>query len=210
MELVAKLRYMGRQYANGQAARGGGQQKHYLEEAADEIEALRAKAARWDAIETLIQVADKVAAQLTTPNASFSREPERSGGESAGSVCWAPTLEIGMTPVDLIADLRSRINPAYANQIGTESWERKLCADALEEQASAIDLLHSWEADAKARASLLEQHLRAVLEVARVWQPDYATKTDIDTLQYAQECADGKVTNAKVQARTEAHESGPE
>lgn len=41
MELIAKLRYMGRQYANGQAARGGGQQKHYLEEAADEIEILR-------------------------------------------------------------------------------------------------------------------------------------------------------------------------
>jgi hypothetical protein len=41
MELVAKLRYMGRQYANGQAARGGGQEKHYLEEAADEIERLR-------------------------------------------------------------------------------------------------------------------------------------------------------------------------
>ena len=130
-----------------------------------------------------------------TPNASFSREPERSGGESAGSVCWAPTLEIGMTPVDLIADLRSRINPAYANQIGTESWERKLCADALEEQASAIDLLHSWEAEAKARAGLLEQHLRAVLEVARVWQPDYATEMDRDTLRYAQECADGKVPN---------------
>lgn len=97
-----------------------------------------------------------------------------------------------MTPEDLIADLRSRINPAYANQIGTESWERKLCADALEEQASAIDLLHSWEADAKARASLLEQHLRAVLEVALTWQPAYATKMDRDTLQYAQECADGK------------------
>jgi len=103
-----------------------------------------------------------------------------------------------MTPVDLIADLRSRINPAYANQIGTESWERKLCADALEEQASAIDLLHSWEADAKARAGLLEQHLRAVLEVARVWQPDYATEMDRDTLRYAQECADGKVPNASM------------
>ena len=109
-----------------------------------------------------------------------------------------------MTPEDLIADLRSRINPAYANQIGTESWERKLCADALEEQASAIDLLHSWEADAKARASLLEQHLRAVLEVARVWQPDYATKTDIDTLQYAQECADGKVPNLEFRPGLEA------
>jgi hypothetical protein len=36
--LVAKLRYMGKQYAAGQVARGGSPQKHYLEEAADEIE----------------------------------------------------------------------------------------------------------------------------------------------------------------------------
>lgn len=43
MDLIAKLRYMGRQYSAGQAARGGGQQKHYLEEAADEIETLRAE-----------------------------------------------------------------------------------------------------------------------------------------------------------------------
>ena len=43
---------------------------------------------------------------------------------------------------DLIVDLRSRINPAYANQIGTESWERKLCADALEAQADEIDRLN--------------------------------------------------------------------
>lgn len=41
MDLIQKLRYMGRQYANGQEARGGGRQKHYLEEAADEIERLR-------------------------------------------------------------------------------------------------------------------------------------------------------------------------
>ena len=103
-----------------------------------------------------------------------------------------------MTPEDLIADLRSRINPAYANQIGTESWERKLCADALEEQASKIDLLHSWEANAQARAGLLEQHLRAVLEIARTWQPEYATKMDRDTLQYVLECVDGKVPNGEV------------
>ena len=51
-----------------------------------------------------------------------------------------------MTPEDLIADLRSRINPAYANQIGTESWERKLCADALEAQADEIERLRAmWE-----------------------------------------------------------------
>lgn len=37
-----------------------------------------------------------------------------------------------MSPSDLIDDLRSRINPAYANQIGTESYERRLCVEALE------------------------------------------------------------------------------
>jgi hypothetical protein len=38
MTLVETLRYMGRQYAAGQQARGGSTGKHYLEEAADEIE----------------------------------------------------------------------------------------------------------------------------------------------------------------------------
>lgn len=41
MDLIQRLRYMGRQYAAGQTARGGGAQKHYLEEAADELERLR-------------------------------------------------------------------------------------------------------------------------------------------------------------------------
>ena len=40
--LIKRLRYMGRQYSAGQYARGGGAQKHYLEDAADEIERLRA------------------------------------------------------------------------------------------------------------------------------------------------------------------------
>ena len=37
-----------------------------------------------------------------------------------------------MTPTELIDELRSRINPAYATQIGTESYERRICAEALE------------------------------------------------------------------------------
>lgn len=37
-----------------------------------------------------------------------------------------------MTPNDLIDDLRSRINPAYAATLGTDSYERRLCAEALE------------------------------------------------------------------------------
>lgn len=48
-----------------------------------------------------------------------------------------------MTPKELIADLRTRINPAYENQIGTDSWERKLCADALDKQAAEIQRLTS-------------------------------------------------------------------
>lgn len=44
-----------------------------------------------------------------------------------------------MSPSDLIDDLRSRINPAYANQIGTESYERRLCAEALEALIAELD-----------------------------------------------------------------------
>ena len=42
-ELKAKLRYMGRQYASGQQARGVIGSKHYLEESADAIEFLIAE-----------------------------------------------------------------------------------------------------------------------------------------------------------------------
>ena len=47
MDLVQKLRYMGKQYAAGHEARGGGAQKHYLEEAADELERLRKRDEQW-------------------------------------------------------------------------------------------------------------------------------------------------------------------
>jgi hypothetical protein len=40
--------------------------------------------------------------------------------------------------VDLIADLRSRINPTYATHIGTESYERRICVEALEAQQAEI------------------------------------------------------------------------
>lgn len=38
--LKKRLRYQGQQYANGQAARGGGRAPHMLEQAADRIEDL--------------------------------------------------------------------------------------------------------------------------------------------------------------------------
>lgn len=42
-QLVARLRYMGRQYASGRVSRGGEPEKHYLEDAADVIEAQAAQ-----------------------------------------------------------------------------------------------------------------------------------------------------------------------
>ena len=48
-----------------------------------------------------------------------------------------------MTPEELIADLRSRINPIYASQIGTESHERRICAEALEAQEKKIEQLQT-------------------------------------------------------------------
>lgn len=46
-----------------------------------------------------------------------------------------------MTPRELATELRGRINPEYAAQIGTESYERRLCAEALEAQADALERL---------------------------------------------------------------------
>ena len=48
-----------------------------------------------------------------------------------------------METKDLIDDLRSRINPVYAAQIGTESYERRLCAEALEAQADEIERMRN-------------------------------------------------------------------
>jgi len=46
-----------------------------------------------------------------------------------------------MTPRDLIDDLRSRINPVYAATVGTESYERRLCAETLEALLAENDTL---------------------------------------------------------------------
>lgn len=74
-----------------------------------------------------------------------------------------------MTPSDLIADLRSRINPAYAAQLGTESYERRLCAEALESlladtaalRAFAQAVMDTWpggDIDGGALQEIAENH----------------------------------------------------
>jgi|GEM_PF-5047574 len=57
--------------------------------------------------------------------------------------------------------------------------------DSATDAVAVIDMLMSWGVDANRRADRLAQHLRNVLEIARTWQPDYATKMDRDTLDLA-------------------------
>ena len=51
----------------------------------------------------------------------------------------------GMKYQELIADLRSRINPVYAATLGTESYERRLCAEALEDLTTTLSLLTEYD-----------------------------------------------------------------
>lgn len=97
---------------------------------------------------------------------------------------------------------RGRIESAFYHtarliyQRGYEDVAADSCTSKYREVLKALDMeegdpvpviqmWQSWEAEAQVRAETLEQHLRAVLEVARTWQPDYATKADIDTLRHA-------------------------
>ena len=74
---------------------------------------------------------------------------------------------------------------------------------------AVIEMLRGWEVDAQRRAELLEQHLRAVLEVARTWQPSYATKMDRDTLQHAEDFADRKTPTRSQKMREAGYTRRP-
>jgi len=67
---------------------------------------------------------------------------------------------------------RDRIRAALECESGTDP-------------VAVVNMLRSWEIDATRRVDILEQHLLSVLEIARTWQPDYATKMDRDTLDMA-------------------------
>lgn len=60
--------------------------------------------------------------------------------------------------------------------------------ESVEELRTRLDLFQSWHDDDRRRIEQLEQHLRAVIELARTWQPDYATTMDRSTLRFAREC----------------------
>ena len=73
-----------------------------------------------------------------------------------------------MTTQELIELLRSRINPAYTTQIGTESHERALCIDALQRQVLEIER----ERKSRQAAQIENEALKARLAKApKVAQP---------------------------------------
>lgn len=57
---------------------------------------------------------------------------------------------------------------------------------------AVIDMLKSWGADANRRADALASHLRWVIEIARTWQPLYATDMDVATIAQAEDALKGK------------------
>jgi len=127
-ELLAKLRYMGKQYAAGQYARGGGVKKHYLEETADLLESERARAdalqAELDlrrksgsAVERLHNLCEGIAADAD--GSEFSREEwDRIDAENLDLRKRADALEAALREiVDRLAN-----NTLFAAESG--HWQR--------------------------------------------------------------------------------------
>lgn len=52
---------------------------------------------------------------------------------------------------------------------------------------AVIQMWQGWESDARADCEALGVHLRAVLEIARTWQPEYATAMDLQTIEQAKD-----------------------
>jgi len=57
----------------------------------------------------------------------------------------------------------------------------------IEELISERDIWRDSAVDAQVKVDDLKQHLRAVLEICRVWEPDYSSGMDRRTLALAHE-----------------------
>lgn len=112
--LIKRLRYQGRQYAAGQASRGGGSGRHMLEQAADQLEialaegdALRAKLDELEKQEPIGWVTRELGQELQhTPN-SFTAYRKRVAG-------WVPIYPAaGARPVEPVQKLRPDFIAGY-------------------------------------------------------------------------------------------------
>ena len=95
----------------------------------------------------------------------------------------------------LIADLRSRVNPQYYDQIGTESYERNQCVLALESLLARIDVLRTENAALRADADRIDWLADVNNTVGSVVLPREIVEANVSSLRQAIDAARGaKIT----------------
>jgi hypothetical protein len=82
----------------------------------------------------------------------------------------------------LAADLRSRINPAYATQLGTESYERRLCAEAIEGLIAERDAL-AKEAEALRQINAAYRNMETTIVISPYQQEFDKLKAKLAALE---------------------------
>lgn len=133
-ELIAKLRYQGRQYAAGQQARGGTQQKHYLEEAADRIEELEAQL---DAAPAPTGQAQPATGTLQLSDDEIVKALDSLGVDTYPSVYGFSALQVSATSVPTIRNIvnaciaaqpaparDAAIDPHHRAMLEAEEWNK--------------------------------------------------------------------------------------
>ncbi len=95
----------------------------------------------------------------------------------------------------LIADLRSRVNPQYYDQIGTESYERHQVVKALESLMARIDVLRTENAALRADADRIDWLADVNNSVGSVVLPREIVEANVSSLRQAIDAARGaKIT----------------
>ena len=95
----------------------------------------------------------------------------------------------------LIADLRSRVNPQYYDQVGTESYERHQCVMALESLTARIDVLRIENSALRADADRIDWLADVNNTVGSVVLPREIVEANVSSLRQAIDAARGaKIT----------------
>ena len=95
----------------------------------------------------------------------------------------------------LIADLRSRVNPQYYDQVGTESYERHQCVMALESLLARNEVLRVQNAALRADADRIDWLADVSNTVGSVVLPRDIVEANVSSLRQAIDAARGaKIT----------------
>ena len=89
----------------------------------------------------------------------------------------------------LIADLRSRVNPQYYDQVGTESYERHQRVMALESLLARIDVLRTENAALRADAARIDWLADVENTVGSVVLPREIVEANMSSLRQAIDAA---------------------